>query len=64
MYSEITPKVNLEKIYELIDVIDILSNIHKEFYKEIIKFRYKKILVESYNKLMELEKWKHIIQED
>ncbi len=56
MYSEITPKVNLEKIYELIDVIDILSNIHKEFYKEIIKFRYKKILVESYNKLMELEK--------
>ena len=60
----ITPKVNLEKIYELIDEIDIINNIHKEFYKEILKFRYNKILVESYNKLMELEKWKHIIQED
>ena len=54
--KKITPKVNLEKIYKLIDEIDILNNIHKEFYKEILKFRYNKILVESYNKLMELEK--------
>ena len=42
MYSKITHKVNLEKIYELIDVIDILSNIHKEFYKEILNLGIRK----------------------
>ena len=57
-YSEINkallkiyPLIDLNKIYELIDDIDIISDIHKLFYKTMIKNRYEKIIKYSYLKL-------------
>ena len=43
-------KIDLNKIDSLIDSLDILD-IHKQFYKTMIKERYYKILRFSYNKL-------------
>ena len=47
----ITERVDLNKINKLIDTVDGISEIRKEFYKTIIKQRFEKILLESYNKL-------------
>lgn len=47
---KIYDKIDLNKIYSLIDSIDI-PNICKQFYKTMIKERYDKILKYSYNKL-------------
>ncbi|MCI5582560.1 MAG: HipA domain-containing protein [Anaeroplasma sp.] len=45
-------KIDMDKINSLIDGIN-LSNIHKEFYKVMLKSRYEKIIKFSYDKLME-----------
>lgn len=44
--------IDLDKIFNLIDEIDIISDIHKQFYKTMIKNRYDKIIKYSYEKLM------------
>lgn len=46
-------KIDLTQIDKLIDSIEIISEIHKEFYKTMIHKRYEKIILESYKKLME-----------
>lgn len=51
--KRIVPHIDMKKIYELIDNIDIISNVRKEFYYTILKYRYEKILLESYKKLIE-----------
>jgi len=48
----IYPMINLDKINKLIDDIDIITNIHKDFYKIMIKNRYEKIIKYSYLKLV------------
>ena len=48
----IYPKINLNKINEIIDNTPYISNIRKEFYKKIIKLRYEKILKYSYEILI------------
>ena len=48
---KIYPKVDINKIGELINSLDI-STIHKNFYTSIIMERYKKILKHSYDKLV------------
>ena len=48
---KIYPKVDLNKINQLIDSLDI-SNIYKQFYKVMIKERFMKILKYSYDKLV------------
>ncbi len=50
--KRIYPRIDLEKIYRLIDEINIISDIHKEFYKVMIKNRYEKIIKYSYQKLV------------
>lgn len=47
----ITERVDLNKINKLIDSIEVISEKRKEFYKTILKQRFEKILLESYNKL-------------
>ena len=47
----IYPRINLDKINKLIDEIPLISEIHKSFYKLILKERYEKILKYSYIKL-------------
>lgn len=49
-------KIEIDKIYSIIDDIENISDIHKKFYKHMIKERYEKILKKSYYKLMEEEK--------
>lgn len=49
---KIYPMINLEKIFSLIDNIDVISDIHKTFYKTMIKNRYEKIIKYSYMKLL------------
>ena len=45
-------RINIDKIYELIDDITIISDTHKSFYKTMIKNRYEKIIAYSYKKLV------------
>lgn len=47
----IFPKIDMEKINNIIDETPIISNIRKEFYKKILGMRYEKILKASYEKL-------------
>ena len=49
---KIYPMINLEKIFNLIDDIDVISDIHKTFYKTMIKNRYEKIIKYYYMKLL------------
>lgn len=49
---KIYPMINLEKIFDLIDDIDVISDIHKTFYKTMVKNRYEKIIKYSYMKLL------------
>ncbi len=44
-------KINLDKIFKLIDEIDIISNIRKEFYCKVIEGKYKEILTVAYKRL-------------
>ena len=49
---KIYPMINLEKIFNLIDDVGVISDIHKTFYKTMIKNRYEKIIKYSYMKLL------------
>lgn len=53
--KRIYPRIDLKVICKLIDSIDLISDIHKEFYKHMLTERYYKILAVSYHKLMEKE---------
>ena len=44
-------KINMQKIYSIIDAIPFISKIRKEFYKKIINMRYEMILQYSYEKI-------------
>lgn len=50
--KKIFPLINLNEIFRLIDDVDMISDIHRLYYKTMIKNRYEKILEYSYNKLM------------
>ena len=49
--KRIAPRINLEEIDDIIDEIPLISEVHKTFYKTMIKHRYDKILKYSYDKL-------------
>ena len=46
--KRIFPLINMEKIYKLIEDIEIISDLQKQFYKKMLKERYEKILKFSY----------------
>ena len=46
------PLIDLKKVFALIEEIDIISDIHKQFYKTMIQNRYDKIIKYSYEKLV------------
>lgn len=46
-------KINLKEIFEMIDGIEVISNIRKEFYCRVIEGKYKEILTVAYKKLKE-----------
>lgn len=47
----ITEQVDLDRIYNLIDSVEGISEMRRVFYKTILQQRYEKILLTSYNKL-------------
>jgi len=47
----IVERMNLKKIYAMIDEIEVISHLRKEFYKVMYKERYEKILLSSYRQL-------------
>ena len=49
---KIYPLIDLKKIFALIEELDIISDIHKQFYKTMIQNRYDKIIKYSYEKLV------------
>jgi len=53
---KVFPRIDLNKINEIIDNTEMISNVRKRFYKEIIKLRYDKILKSSYDKLLDENK--------
>lgn len=50
--KRIYPRIRINEIFDLIDEIDIISDVHKEFYKTMIKNRYERIIKYSYEKLI------------
>lgn len=54
--KRITKRINLDKINELVDSIECIEDIEKDFYKYILKERKEKILDYSLNKLKNKEK--------
>lgn len=59
----IIPKINKDKIFNLIDEIPredrgirIISDVQKEFYKKTLDYRYEKVLEPVFNKLLEIDK--------
>lgn len=55
----IVEKIDINKIYELINNLDMISDLRKEFYCIMLGHRYEKILLESYNDLIK-EKGKNL----
>ena len=44
-------KISIRKIFDLIDEIDIITDVRKEFYKKVIEGKYKEILTVAFKKL-------------
>lgn len=53
---KIYPRIDLARIFNLVDEIDIIDEINKKFYKTMIKNRYEKIIKYSYDKLVSEKK--------
>lgn len=49
--ERIVPLIDFEKIDNIIEEIEEISDIRKEFYKKILRVRYEKILKYSYDRL-------------
>ncbi len=47
----IVDRIDMDKIHKLIDTVEGISDMRKDFYKTILKQRYEKILLASYYKL-------------
>lgn len=50
--KRVVERIDLNKIYTLIESVDVINGVRKRFYKRIIKERYEKILLSSYKKLV------------
>lgn len=44
--KRIGPRINLDKIYELVDSVELISELHKEFLKKILKLR-KELIIDQ-----------------
>lgn len=49
--KRIIPRIDMGRIAKVIESVDIISDVRKTFYKEILKLRYEKILLAAYKKL-------------
>lgn len=56
--KRILPKIDMEKIYKIIDATPFISDLQKEFYKTILRERKERILDFSYQKLHKRERFR------
>lgn len=49
--KRIVPRIDMKRIAKVIESVDIISDVRKTFYKEILKLRYERILLAAYKKL-------------
>ena len=49
---KIFPRIDMSKVYEFIDELEWISEVHKKFYKHMLNERYELILKESFDKLV------------
>lgn len=49
------PRIDMKKVYRLVDETIFISDTHKEFYKHMLEARYEKILKSSYDALTNKE---------
>lgn len=54
--KRITPKIDLQRINCIIDETPFISELQKRFYKTMLKERFKRIILSSYDKLIKSEK--------
>ena len=59
--KRIVPKIDMEKIYKIVDETPFISDLQKEFYKTMIRERKERILDFSYQKLCKRERSKEKI---
>lgn len=57
--KRIVPKIDMEKIYKIVDETPFISDLQKEFYKTMIRERKERILDFSYQKLRKRERSKN-----
>jgi hypothetical protein len=50
------PYIDMQEIHNIINETDVLSEERKTFYKQFLEFRYKKIMLPVYKKMLRLEK--------
>jgi len=50
------PKINMEKIHSIIDSVDEISNVRKEYLKKSLDVRYKQIIEPALNRVLQQEK--------
>ncbi|MBE5968816.1 MAG: CtkA family protein [Lachnospiraceae bacterium] len=61
--KRIVPNIDTDKIFDIIDNMPIIGDVHKDFYKQMLIQRYNLILVKSYknlNKLYNIKKPKRL----
>lgn len=49
--KRIVPRIDLEKIYKIVDTLDCITSRRKAFYKELLKVSYEYTLLSTYQKL-------------
>lgn len=54
--TKVVPKINLSKIHALIDDIPYISDVRKNFYKQILDTRYEKVLIPALENVLGIEK--------
>ena len=58
--KRILPKIDMDKIYKIVDETPFISELQKEFYKTMLRERKERILDFSYQKLKKRERSKNL----
>lgn len=49
--ERVFPKIHLDRLFDIVDCVDSISDTHRDFYKHMIQSRYDLILKETYQRL-------------
>ncbi len=54
--TEVVPRINIKAIHEMIDEIPYISDVRKNFYKQLIDIRYEKVLIPALENVLGIGK--------